>query len=414
MLNCIINGKAIAVEIQPGEMLSDVLRYRLGLTGTKIGCGEAECGACTVLVDGEPIVSCLYPASRTEAREILTIEGLVEGGSLHPLQEAFIETGAVQCGFCIPGQIMTSYALLQENPNPSETDIRGALKDTLCRCAGYPTIVKAVQAASHRMQGNEPLEMLIPRSGDEPAVVGSINPRPDSVDKVTGEAKFTDDYQFPDMLVGKVLRAGVPHAILEKLEVAVAREVPGVVTILTAEDIPGENLHGIVYRDWPVLVGIGEKVRYVGDAIAIVAAKDDAAAREAIQQIRTQFRELPIVSDPVYARSTEAEEVHAQGNLLKHIKVCKGEMEAGWARADITMEGRFHTPATDHAFMEPECSIAIPLKDGRMEVLVGSQIPYADREQVARALGVTQDLVGKRISPDRSMLRCLPKPQEGR
>jgi xanthine dehydrogenase molybdenum-binding subunit len=393
MLNCIINGKAIAVEIQPGEMLSDVLRYRLGLTGTKIGCGEAECGACTVLVDGEPIVSCLYPASRAEAREILTIEGLVEGGSLHPLQEAFIETGAVQCGFCIPGQIMTSYALLQENPNPSETDIRGALKDTLCRCAGYPTIVKAVQAASHRMQGNEPLEMLIPRSGDEPAVVGSINPRPDSVDKVTGEAKFTDDYQFPDMLVGKVLRAGVPHAILEKLEVAVAREVPGVVTILTAEDIPGENLHGIVYRDWPVLVGIGEKVRYVGDAIAIVAAKDDAAAREAIQQIRTQFRELPIVSDPVYARSTEAEEVHAQGNLLKHIKVRKGEMEAGWARADITMEGRFHTPATDHAFMEPECSIAIPLKDGRMEVLVGSQIPYADREQVARALGVTQDRV---------------------
>jgi xanthine dehydrogenase molybdenum-binding subunit len=393
MLNCIINGKAIEVEIQPGEMLSDVLRYRLGLTGTKIGCGEAECGACTVLVDGEPIVSCLYPASRAEAREILTIEGLVEGGSLHPLQEAFIETGAVQCGFCIPGQIMTSYALLQENHNPSETEIRGALKDTLCRCAGYPTIVKAVQAASHRMQGNEPLEMLIPRSGDEPAVVGSINPRPDSVDKVTGEAKFTDDYQFPDMLVGKVLRAGVPHAILEKLEVAVAREVPGVVTILTAEDIPGENLHGIVYRDWPVLVGIGEKVRYVGDAIAIVAAKDDAAAREAIQQIRTQFRELPIVSDPVYARSTEAEEVHAQGNLLKHIKVRKGEMEAGWARADITMEGRFHTPATDHAFMEPECSIAIPLKDGRMEVLVGSQIPYADREQVARALGVTQDRV---------------------
>jgi xanthine dehydrogenase molybdenum-binding subunit len=393
MLNCIINGKAIEVEIQPGEMLSDVLRYRLGLTGTKIGCGEAECGACTVLVDGEPIVSCLYPASRAEAREILTIEGLVEGGSLHPLQEAFIETGAVQCGFCIPGQIMTSYALLQENHNPSETEIRGALKDTLCRCAGYPTIVKAVQAASHRMQGNEPLEMLIPRSGDEPAVVGSINPRPDSVDKVTGEAKFTDDYQFPDMLVGKVLRAGVPHAILEKLEVAVAREVPGVVTILTAEDIPGENLHGIVYRDWPVLVGIGEKVRYVGDAIAIVAAKDEAAAREAIQQIRTQFRELPIVSDPVYARSTEAEEVHAQGNLLKHIKVRKGEMEAGWARADITMEGRFHTPATDHAFMEPECSIAIPLKDGRMEVLVGSQIPYADREQVARALGVTQDRV---------------------
>lgn len=393
MLRCHINGEAIEVEIQPTEMLSDVLRNRLGLTGTKVGCGEAECGACTVLVDGEPIVSCIYPAARAEEKEILTIEGLGKGDSMHPLQEAFVETGAVQCGFCIPGQIMTSYALLQKNPDPSEIEIRRALKDTLCRCAGYPTIMQAVQTASRKMRGDEPIEVLVPQSGEDQDVVGSLHPRPDSVDKVSGRAKFTDDYQFPDMLVGKVLRAGVPHAILESLDVSMTREIPGVTTILTAEDIPGENLHGIVYRDWPVLVGVGEKVRYVGDAIAIVAAEDEGAAQEAIQQIQTHYRELPLVADPVYARSTEAAEVHEQGNLLKHIKVRKGELQEGWALAEITHEGTYHTPATDHAFMEPECSIAIPLKDGRMEVLVGSQIPYADREQVARALGVAQDKV---------------------
>lgn len=393
MLKCRVNGQEIEVQVQPGEMLSDVLRYGLGLTGTKVGCSEAECGACTVLIDGEPIVSCIYPAARAEGREILTIEGLTEGESLHALQEAFIETGAVQCGFCIPGQIMTSYALLKHKPDPSEADIRAALKDTLCRCAGYPTILRAVQTASKRLQGLEAPALMIPRSGEESEIVGSLTPRPDSVAKVTGQAMFTDDYHFPEMLVGKVLRAGVPHAILSHLDFAEALEVPGVITILSAEDIPGENIHGIVYHDWPILVGIGERVRYVGDAIAIVAAENEQSAREAIKRIKTTYRPLPVVADPVYARNAEAESVHEQGNLLKHIKVRKGDIEAGWSQADSVLEGTYITPATDHAFMEPECSIAVPLENGRMEVLVGSQIPYADREQVARALGITQDRV---------------------
>ena len=163
MLKFRVNGKNVTVEVQPGEMLSDVLRYRLGLTGTKVGCGEAECGACTVLVDDDPIVSCIYPAERARDRDILTIEGLAPGDELHPLQEAFVEMGAVQCGFCIPGQIMTAYALIQNIPDPDEEEIRGALKDTLCRCAGYPTIVRAVQSASRQMRGLEPLEPQIPR-----------------------------------------------------------------------------------------------------------------------------------------------------------------------------------------------------------------------------------------------------------
>ncbi len=393
MLKCRVNGREIEVDIQPGEMLSDVLRNRLRLTGTKIGCGEAECGACTVLVDGEPIVSCIYPAARAANREIITIEGLASPEGLHPLQKAFVETGAVQCGFCIPGQIMTAYALLQKNPTPAESDVRAALKDTLCRCAGYPAILHAVQSASRVLQGEPPNGVPIPRSGDAHDIVGSLLPRPDSVEKVTGLARFTDDYQYPHMLVGKVFRAGVPHAILEAIDVEAARDLPGVVKVITAQDLPGENRHGIVYRDWPVLVGVGEKVRYVGDALAIVAAEDEGAAAEAIQRIKVTYNTLPVVVDPVVAKSPEAEKVHEQGNLLKHIKVRKGEMKAGWRAAETTLEGTYYTAPTDHAFMEPECSIAIPLEDGRIEVLVGSQIPYADREQVALALGIPQDQV---------------------
>ena len=148
-----VNGKLYEVPAQPGEMLSDLLRERLRLTGTKIGCNEAECGACTVLVDGEPVLSCVYPAERAAGRQVVTIEGLAERVheemKLHPLQEAFIDHGAVQCGFCIPGQIMTAYALLKRNPEPSSAEIRYALKDTLCRCAGYPTIENSKSDRSH-------------------------------------------------------------------------------------------------------------------------------------------------------------------------------------------------------------------------------------------------------------------------
>ena len=152
-----VNGKRHILSYKPGEMLAALLRERLNLTGTKVGCEEAECGTCTVLVDGEPVLSCIYPAARANGKDIVTIEGLVQNGKLHALQEAFIQHGAVQCGFCIPGQLMTAYALLKRNPDPSREDIRYALKDTLCRCAGYPTIENSILAAAHSLKTGEPI-----------------------------------------------------------------------------------------------------------------------------------------------------------------------------------------------------------------------------------------------------------------
>ena len=411
-MNIVINGQSVAIEPLPGEMLSDLLRERLGLTGTKIGCNEAECGACTVLVDGQPVLSCVFPAARADGKNILTIEGLaslipqsidaVEGAddrarlTLHPLQEAFIQHGAVQCGFCIPGQIITAYALLQSRPEPSEADIRYALKDTLCRCAGYPTIIRAIQAAAHAVRTGEPLSApQLPTLVDEPShgVIGTLQSRPDAIEKVTGRAIFTDDIKFTGMLHARVKRAAVPHAIVRRIDVSKARLLPGVVAILTAEDIPGEQYHGLVIKDWPSLVGIGERVRYVGDSLALVAAESSAIATQALDLIEVELEPQPVVSDPVQSRTAEAPALHPHGNLLKHIKVRKGDMEQGFAEADVILEHTFLSQMTEHAFMEPECSIARPLPDGRMEVYVGSQIPYSDRNDIARALGWPEEQV---------------------
>lgn len=395
-----VNGEVVCVEMLPGEMLADALRERLDLTGTKIGCNEAECGACTVIVDGEPILSCTYPVERAAGREILTIEGLAgyearnyglseDEGLLHPLQEAFISCGAVQCGFCIPGQIMTAHGLLERNPEPTSKDIRAALKDTLCRCGGYPSIERAILMAAEAINTGQPVPES--PSGTQGAeglqTVGTYQIRPDAMDKVTGTALFTDDLKFENMLYARAKRAGIPHGILSHLNVFQARSLPGVMAVLTAEEIPGQQNHGVVIQDWPSIVGIGERIRYVGDTIAIVAAESEGIAAEALALIEAHFDTLEPIDDPVKAREPEAAQLHPQGNLLKHIKVRKGDVERGFAEADIVLEHAFATQTTDHAFLEPECSIAVPKNDGKMEIYVGSQIPYADRNQVAQALG---------------------------
>lgn len=400
MLSFEVNGKPYTVPALPGEMLADLLRQRLGLTGTKIGCNEAECGACTVLVDGRPVLSCAFPAVKAQGAQVVTIEGLadwMEGSGtkkLHPLQDAFIQYGAVQCGFCIPGQIMTAYALLLRNPDPSEAEIRHAFKDTLCRCAGYPAIIGAIRAAARSVRSGQPVEPpTVPVSSRPHKMVGNAHIRPDAVAKVTGDAKYSDDLIFESMLHARVRRAMIPAGIVRKIDTARAKALPGVAAVLTAEDIPGEHNHGLVIPDWPSLIGVGERVRFVGDAIAIVAAETRDIATQALDLIDVEIEPLSVVSDPVQARQPDAPAIHPDGNLLKHIKVRKGDTEQGFEAAEIILEHSFRTPMNDHAFIEPECSISRLTPEGRMEIYVGSQIPYSDRNQVARALGWPEDRV---------------------
>jgi xanthine dehydrogenase molybdenum-binding subunit len=393
-----VNGKTYQLPRIPGETLSDLLRLRLKLTGTKIACEESECGACTVIMNGESVLSCSTPSEKANGKFITTIEGLAkeENGKtvLHPLQETFINNGAVQCGFCIPGQIMTAYGLLQREANPTSADIHHALKDTLCRCAGYPTIERSILEAAESLRNNRAVEKMANTSNDGThKVVGTAQARPDSVEKVTGMAIYSDDLVFDDMVFGAVRRALVPHAFVRSINIEKAKALPGVLSVLTADDIPGEKFHGLVIYDWPVMVGINERVRYVGDAIAIVAAETTEIARAAADLVEVEFDLQPVISDPVISRHPESDSLHPNGNLLKHIKVRKGDVQQGFDSADIVMEEIFHTPSTDHLFMEPECSVAVPTKEGRMEIYVGSQIPYQDRLQVSRTLGVAEDRV---------------------
>ncbi len=391
-LSFIVNGQSHTLSVAPDETLAEVLRNRLRLTGTKIGCEEGECGICSVNVEGETVLSCTYPALRANGKTVLTIEGLAKSQDgeliLHPLQEAFVQHGAVQCGFCIPGQIMTAHALLQRNPDPSSGDIRHALKDTLCRCAGYSSIESAILEAAHSLRTGEPVRpKRVQESAAEFKIVGRSHIRPDAVAKVTGDAIYTDDLTFDGMLFAAVTRAGIPHGFLRRLDVSQAKSLPGVAAVLTADDIPGDHNHGLFHNDWSVMVGIGERVRYVGDAVAIVAAETQQIAEQAASLVEAEYEILPPVTDPVEANRPEAARLHPSGNLLKHIEVRKGDIAAGFAEADVILEHTFHTPPYDHAFLEPECSIAVPTEDGRMEIYVGSQIPYSDRVQVAQSLG---------------------------
>ena len=393
-----VNGRSYSFPEIPNESLADLLRQRLHLTGTKIGCGEGQCGVCTVLLDGKPVKSCRLAASKANGKNVLTIEGLQvlspTPGSLHPIQDAFIQYGSIQCGFCTPAQILQAYAYLQSHPDPSYEELKKALKNVLCRCGAYEAILQAVLAAAYTMRTGQSLPS--PKVQSIPAhthVIGTPQPRPDALAKVTGSAIYTDDLSFSGMLYARVLRAGVPHAILTKIDTSAAQSLPGVCAVLTAKDLPAAREHGLFSKDWPILVGVGERIRYMGDALALVAAETQTIADQAISLITFEVEPQPVLSSPQAALQPDAPQIHIKGNLLKHIKVHKGDVSQGFAKSDLILEHTFRTPFTDHIFMEPECSIAVPLSDERVEIYVGSQIPYADREQVAAALGILEEKV---------------------
>ena len=309
---------------------------------------------------------------------------------------------------------MNAKALLDSKNSLAQTvtedDIKTALKDSYCRCTGYQSVISAILQAAG--QDSPP---YIPRTQAPGQAIGRARPNPDALAKIRGHARFTDDYHFPGMLYARTLRAGIAHARIRSIDTRDARNLTGVHAVLTHRDIPGRNLHGLVSLDWPVLCQ--DKVRYAGDAVAIVAAESEETAARALQMIRVDYQELPVVSDPIEALSADAPLVHegrVEGNLLKHIKVDKGDVEAGFAAADVVVDRTYRTPTIEHLFLEPECTIGVPASydpgefGGQVDsaarrgetaihdkttVYVGSQIPYMDRQQVAATLGLDADSV---------------------
>jgi len=381
-----VNGETHTLAVRDGETLLDVLRERLRLTGTKKGCNLGVCGACTVLVDGTPKNSCLLLASACEGAEITTIEGVADGGKLHPLQRAFIHRGAVQCGYCSPGMILSAYALIRRNPDPTEEEVREALSGNLCRCTGYARIVEAVRNWRKYVEPAEAFPELNDRRPYE--TVGKSLPRVDAADKVTGRAKYTGDLFFENMLHGKILTSPLAHARIKSIDTSGAEAMPGVKLVLTGKDVP-DITYGVNPPRYDEHVLAKEKVRHVGDEVAAVIAVDEDTALKALEKIRVEYEELPAVFDPLEAIKDEAPLVHERykNNINARVDHHFGDVDKGFAEADYVREESFTGNHVYQSPIEPHAAVAAWENDGAILVLYSStQIPHYLQYIVARVL----------------------------
>jgi CO/xanthine dehydrogenase Mo-binding subunit/aerobic-type carbon monoxide dehydrogenase small subunit (CoxS/CutS family) len=386
-INLEVNNRKVSRETEPHKRLLDFLRDDLNLTGAKEGCGAGECGTCSVFVDGKLVKSCLMPVAKAAGTKIETIEGLAEPGTLTPMQKAFYKTGASQCGYCIPGMVMAATSALRENPSAGIEEIKERLGGNICRCTGYTKIFEAVELARDVIAGDIPQEAL-----EEDAVgssyIGHNVRRIDAPSKVSGRLRYAADIKMHDMLQLQVLRSPHPHAKIISIDTSDAEAMEGVVCVLTSDDVPAQtDGFGVFVHDQPIMAR--GKVRHVGEAVAAVAAEDLVTARRAVAKIKVVYEELPGVFDPEDAMKSGAAVVHdyAENNIVKHIPVRKGDVEAGFANADIVLEDDFSTQQVEHAYLEPEAGIAYVDPDDVIVVMSPSQNITHHRHMLAHILG---------------------------
>jgi xanthine dehydrogenase molybdenum-binding subunit len=418
-----LNGVTRQATIEPGMSLLELLRGPIGLRSMKDGCApEGSCGACTVIVDGRPVVSCAQPAERVAGRHVETLEGLPD--DIRELWAvAFNATGASQCGYCTPGIVMKAEALLRKDATPDRGAVTKALAGNLCRCTGYLSIVDAILAAAEARRGG-PRPVL--ETGDR---VGSRAPRYRGREQVLGLQEYVADHVVPDMLHGALRFSDHPRAIVTRIDISQALAAPGVVAVVTAADVPGKRNQGLLHDDWNQLVAEGEAVRYVGDVLAAVAAQTRQQARAAAALIEVEYEVLTPITDPFEAMREGAPALHEGGNMLSVSVLRRGDAEAAIACAAHVVSDTFTTAAIEHAYLEPESSLAVP-QDGverhaggerqvggepgatglvseagsgnapgaasgslRLHVLSQGQGAWEDRRQIASFLGLDQSEV---------------------
>ena len=395
-----VNGEARTLTADAADTLLDVLRERLDVLSPKRACDRGECGACTVLLDGQPVNACLVPALRAADREVTTVEGLGRGENLHPLQRAFHELGAAQCGFCTPGMILSAKALLDANPTPTEAEIRQAIAGNICRCTGYVKIVEAIAAAGAKLaQGEEApcaasgraaAAAALAKSAREarPAAVGRRLPKLDGLGHVTGTTRYTGDLALPGMLHACPLYSSHDHARILSIDTSAALRMPGVATVITAKDVP-ENRQGLTVKDQPVLAD--DKVRHRGDVLAFVAARDARTAAEAAALIKVEYEPYAAVIDPLAALAPGAPAIHEGGNLVpfnaaRAIRIRRGDLEAALKAADIVLEEAYRTPPIEHAAMEPHAMLAAATPAGALTIWTPNQVLFTRAAEIAAIL----------------------------
>jgi selenium-dependent xanthine dehydrogenase len=387
MFHFTLNGTAVTVDAD--RSLLDYLREDARLTSVKDGCAEGICGSCSVLVEGNAVRACKLTIAQVHGKTVATAEGL-SARDRDVFAWAFARTGAVQCGFCMPGVLISAKSLLNQNPAPTLPEIKSAIRYNLCRCTGYSKIERAIHLAAAAFQDG-----LSPTAdpADDSARVGTRTARVDSTEKLLGSGEFVDDMQVPGMLHAAVLRTPVPRALIRRIDISAAQAAPGVVVVLTAKDVPGERLLGHVVHDWPVMIAEGEETRYVGDALAILAAETKDAARKALDLIRVEYEELQPLLSPVAALAEGAPRLHPNGNVLSETKVKRGNVDRAIAEAAHVVSRHYSTPRQEHAFLEPESALAVPTGPGTLTVYTAGQGVYDDYRGIVEMLGVPDDKV---------------------
>lgn len=379
-----VNGQMITTE--EDENLLEYLRETLRLTSMKNGCGEGACGACMVLINGLAMRACLQTLARVDGKTVLTVEGLSEREK-QVYTWAFAEAGAVQCGFCTPGMVISAKALLDKDPEPSPARIKEALRGNICRCTGYVKIEKAILMAAGALRG----ETVVPAAAG--CGVGERASRIDAAEKILGTGEYVDDMKVPGMLYAAVLRTPLARARILSIDVEAARSLEGVTAVMTAADIPGERLWGHLKHDWPAMIAIGEETRYIGDSLAIVAARTKKIARKAVEMIRLEYEELPPILSPQAAMAADAPPLHPGGNILSKVDFSRGDAQAAIQTAAHVVTRSYQTPPTEHAFLEPESALAVPDETGKITVYIASQSVFDDHHGIAAILGLPANQV---------------------
>ena len=364
------------------------LRDDLHLQSVKDGCSEGACGTCTIMIDGKAVKSCVLTTKRAAGKNIMTVEGLSERE-----QEAFVHAfgkkGSVQCGFCIPGMVMAGKALIDRVPDPTEEEIKTALKGNICRCTGYKKIIEGIQLAAAILRGGEQLDESLEK-GDEYGV-GNGAFRLDVREKVLGCGEYTDDVEIEGMVHGSAIRSKYPRARVVDIDASAALAMPGVLAVLTAGDVPNNKV-GHIQQDWDVMIAKGDITRSVGDAICLVIAEAEDILAAAKKLVRITYEELEPVRNVHEAMAENAPKLHEKGNLCQTRHVTRGDAKTALAGSKYVVTKSYQTPFTEHAFLEPECAVAFPYKDG-VKVYTSDQGVYDTRHEIAIMLGWEADRI---------------------
>ncbi len=434
-VNLTINNEPRTLLVAPGESLLDALRAAAYFS-VKFGCGSGECGACTVIMDGKVVRSCTIKAVEAEGCQIITLEGLSVNGEPDPIQQAFMDTGAIQCGYCSPALILSAKSLLDNNPDPSEGEIRKALNPVLCRCTGYVRGVNAVQRAAAVRRGEKvaafthidrslpvdltkidipdeyfrkdgsrnPLPPLVYTPGEmsKTRVIGKSEVKVDARKLALGKPVFTDDIHMPGMLYAAMLTSPHAHARIKRIDASQARALPGVQVVLTHQDIPrvkyasgGQSYPQPLPYDQ---VCLDDKVRFVGDRVAVVAAESLEIANEALKLIEVDYEVLTAVVDMEAAMKPGAPVIHDESdtegifdrerNIVYHIEAEVGDVEKAFVESDHVFEGEYHTQKQQHVHLEPHVAISYFDEDDRMVIRTSTQVPFHTRRIVAPLIGL--------------------------